>query len=118
MTSHTHVHEASHTYMYIHDVHTYIIHVHDYIQFITFFIRALSDFDGDFLPDLGTQHPPAEICPDNSSLSPIALKIGLKVAGPVRIMRPHLLSLCTCDLDLNSNYPGKSPQGNYFGPKF
>ena len=81
-------------------------------------LRALSDFDGDFLPDLGTQHPPAEICPDNSSLSPIALKIGLKVAGPVRIMRPHLLSLCTCDLDLNSNYPGKSPQGNYFGPKF
>ena len=43
---------------------------------------ALSDFDGDFLPDLGTQHPPAEICPDNSSLGPIALKIGLKVAGP------------------------------------
>ena len=44
-------------------------------------LRALSDFDGDFLADLGTQHPPAEICPDNSSLSPIALKIGLKVAG-------------------------------------
>ena len=43
--------------------------------------RALSDFDGDFLADLGTQHPPAEICPDNSSLGPIALKIGLKVAA-------------------------------------
>ena len=42
-------------------------------------VWALSDFDGDFLPDLGTQHPPAEICPDNSSLSPIALKIGLNV---------------------------------------
>ena len=43
---------------------------------------ALSDFDGDFLPDLGTQHPPADYCARNSSLGPIALKIGLKVVGP------------------------------------
>ena len=45
------------------------------------YIRALSDFDGDFLPDLGTQHHPAEVCPDNSSLSLIAVKIGLKVVA-------------------------------------
>ena len=45
--------------------------------------RALSDFDGDFAPEFGTEDSPAEICPDNSSLSPIALKIGLKVAGTV-----------------------------------
>ena len=42
---------------------------------------ALSDFDGDFLPEFGTEDSPADYCPDNSSLSPIALKIGLKVAG-------------------------------------
>ena len=52
-----------------------------YVYMVYIHIRALSDFDGDFLPDLGTQHPPAEICPDNSSLGPIALKIGLKVAA-------------------------------------
>ena len=43
--------------------------------------RALSDFDGDFLPDFGTEDSPADYCARNSSLSPIALKIGLKVAG-------------------------------------
>ena len=42
---------------------------------------ALSDFDGDFLPDFGTEDSPADYCARNSSLSPIALKIGLKVAG-------------------------------------
>ena len=45
-------------------------------------VRALSDFDGDFLPDLGTQQPPAEICPDNSSLSPHHTYIGSKDAAP------------------------------------
>ena len=54
------------------------------------YTRALSDFDGDFLPDLGTQHPPADYCARNSSLGPIALKIGLKVAGPMRDLVPHL----------------------------
>ena len=54
--------------------------------------RALSNFDGDFAPEFGTEDSPADYCPDNSSLSPIALKIGLKVAG--------------------------HPQGNYFGLKF
>ena len=44
-------------------------------------IRAPSDFDGDFLPDFGTEDSPADYCARNSSLSPIALKIGLKVAG-------------------------------------
>ena len=47
----------------------------------TLHVWALSDFDGDFAPEFGTEDSPAEICPDNSSLSPIALKIGLKVAG-------------------------------------
>ena len=49
-------------------------------------LGALSDFDGDFLPDLGTQHPPANYCARNSSLSPIALKIGSKDAGPFEPM--------------------------------
>ena len=53
------------------------MNVHMYIH-----VRALSDFDGDFLPDFGTEDSPADYCARNSSLSPIALKIGLKVAGP------------------------------------
>ena len=45
------------------------------------YVGALSDFDGDFLPDFGTEDSPADYCARNSSLSPIALKIGLKVAA-------------------------------------
>ena len=44
-------------------------------------VRALSDFDGDFAPEFGTEDSPADYCARNSSLSPIALKIGLKVAA-------------------------------------
>ena len=62
--------------------------------------------DGDFLPDFGdryrygtcTQHPPANYLSRYSSLSPIALKIGLKDAA-LASFEP----MCTCDLDLNSN---------------
>ena len=43
---------------------------------------ALSDFDGDFAPEFGTEDSPADYCARNSSLSPVALKIGLKDAGP------------------------------------
>ena len=51
---------------------------------------ALSDFDGDFLPEFGTEDSPADYCARNSSLSPIALKIGLKVwAYYVRVIWNH-----------------------------
>ena len=63
---------------YIHTcIHRYRVPVQVHVQVC----RALSDFDGDFLPDLGTQHPPADYCARNSSLGPIFLKIGLKVAA-------------------------------------
>ena len=52
--------------------------VHVYIDM---YIRASSDFDGDFAPGFGTEDSPANYCARNSSLSPFALKIGLKVAG-------------------------------------
>ena len=48
---------------------------------VLFTLRASSDFDGDFAPGFGTEDSPANYCARNSSLSPIALKIGLKVAA-------------------------------------
>ena len=54
--------------------------IYMYMWCMTF--RALSDFDGDFAPEFGTEDSPADYCARNSSLSPIALKIGLKVARP------------------------------------
>ena len=44
--------------------------------------RALSDFDGDFLPDFGTEDSPADYCARNSSLSPNHTYIGSKDAAP------------------------------------
>jgi len=85
---------------------------HFYMTYIPVHERALSDFDGDFLPDLGTQHPPAEICPDNSSLSPIALKIGLKSCG----LGPASFEPMYVWFGLNSNYPGK--RGIILGQNF
>ena len=43
--------------------------------------RALSDFDGVFLPDFGTQHPPANYLSDNSCEIPIASKSSAKVSA-------------------------------------
>ena len=43
--------------------------------------RALSDFDGDYAPEIGTEDPLRTSCRRTSSWDPIALKIGLKVAG-------------------------------------
>ena len=43
---------------------------------------ALSDFDGVFLPDFGTQHLPANYLSDNSCEIPIASKSSAKVAAP------------------------------------
>ena len=67
-------------------IHTYIMYLYvmctcTHIPYIPGTCRALSDFDGDFFPDFGTEDSPADYCARNSSLSPIALKIGLKVAG-------------------------------------
>ena len=46
------------------------------------FIWALSDFDGVFLPDFGTQHLPANYLSDNSCEIPIVMKSSAKVAAP------------------------------------
>ena len=43
--------------------------------------RALSDFDGDYAPEIGTEDPLRTSCRRTSSQNAIALKIGLKVAG-------------------------------------
>ena len=43
---------------------------------------ASSDFDGDFAPEFGTQHSPANYCARYARWSPIVLKIGLKDAAP------------------------------------
>ena len=48
--------------LYIFTTHTKLI--------IVPYLGALLKFDGDFAPDFGTQHPPANYCPENSSLSP------------------------------------------------
>jgi len=42
---------------------------------------ALSDFDGDYAPEIGTEDPLRTSYRRTSSQNPIALKIGLKVAG-------------------------------------
>ena len=62
-----------------------------YVLYHQCYCKTLSDFDGVFLPDFGTQHPPATA--------------------------PHLLSLCTCDLDYTSHYADNSlsSQGIGFG---
>ena len=65
------MHITVHVHMY-RSTHVCKLHVH--VKW------AVSDFDGDFLPDFGTEDSPADYCARNSSLSPIALKIGLKVA--------------------------------------
>ena len=52
---------------------SYIIRVHT--------CRVLSDFDGDYAPEIGTEDPLRTSCRRTSSQNPIALKIGLKVAG-------------------------------------
>ena len=44
--------------------------------------RASSDFDGDFAPEFGTQHSPANYVSRYARWSPIVLKIGLKDAAP------------------------------------
>ena len=51
------------------------------MMYVLLVCRALSDFDGDFAPEFGTEDSPADYCARNSSLSPIALKIGSKDAG-------------------------------------
>ena len=74
------------THTYIHHVPVCNVYMYStHVPYIPGTCRALSDFDGDFAPEFGTEDSPAEICPDNSSLSPIALKIGLKVAGHLKI---------------------------------
>ena len=44
-------------------------------------VWALSDFDGDFAPEFGTEDSPADYCARNSSLSPNHTYIGSKDAG-------------------------------------
>jgi hypothetical protein len=46
-------------------------------------MRALSDFDGVFLPDFGTQHPPANYLSRYARWSSIVMKSSAKDAGPV-----------------------------------
>ena len=58
----------------------YVVDMYPHV--VVYVCRASSDFDGDFAPEFGTEDSPADYCARNSSLSPIALKIGLKVAGP------------------------------------
>ena len=60
--------------------------------------RALSEFDGDFAPDLGFRYtedsPLRTSCRKKTSRFLIATKVGLKDATDLS----HLLSLCTWDL--------------------
>ena len=57
-------------------------HVHHVSFEVVTCFRALSDFDGDFSRDFGTEDSPADYCPRFATWSRIALKIGLKDAGP------------------------------------
>ena len=52
-----------------------------YMWYMYMYVRALSDFDGDYAPEIGTEDPLRTSCRRTSSQNPIALKIGLKVAA-------------------------------------
>ena len=60
-------------------VHVHMYHM--YVYFFMFMLGALSDFDGDYAPEIGTEDPLRTSCRRTSSQNPIALKIGLKVAA-------------------------------------